>query len=152
MPVPAMMAPRGLLWATMLAVTAAQMDVEVDAPDGKLRCGLVGASTRQCLAIPFAAPPIRDLRWRAPQPVRKWSGVRPATAARPGCIQDNWRKGTPTGQALSEDCARPFRPPPHPQTHWALTLSHPAGLYLNVYSPRTPSKDPRGYPVILWIQ
>ena len=32
-----------------------------------------------------------------------------------------------------------------------LASSHPAGLYLNVYSPRTPSKDPRGYPVILWI-
>ena len=110
-----MMAATGLLWAAMLAVAAAQMDVEVDAPDGKLRCGLVGASTRQCLSIPFAAPPIQDLRWRAPQPVRKWSGVRPATAARPGCIQDNWRKGAPTGQALSEDCAHPFQAPTPPR-------------------------------------
>lgn len=35
--------------------------------------------------IPFAAPPVGDLRWREPQPVQPWSGVRDATAAPPSC-------------------------------------------------------------------
>ena len=33
--------------------------------------------------IPFAAPPVGDLRWRAPQPAAKWDGVRPANPVRP---------------------------------------------------------------------
>ena len=35
--------------------------------------------------IPYAAPPVGDLRWREPQPVQTWSGVRDATAAGPSC-------------------------------------------------------------------
>ena len=38
-------------------------------------------------AIPFAAPPVGDLRWREPQPVAHWSGVRDATQFGPRCMQ-----------------------------------------------------------------
>ncbi|HEX3603926.1 MAG TPA: carboxylesterase family protein [Steroidobacteraceae bacterium] len=37
--------------------------------------------------LPFAAPPVGDLRWRAPQPAAKWSGVRAANAFSSGCAQ-----------------------------------------------------------------
>lgn len=62
--------------------------------------------------IPFAAPPVGDLRWKAPQPVKKWEGVRDAKQYAAGPIQSN-----PSPQ-YSEDC-----------------------LYLNVWSPAKTDKD-----------
>ena len=38
--------------------------------------------------IPFAAPPVGDLRWKKPQPVVAWSGVKKASAYAPACMQD----------------------------------------------------------------
>jgi para-nitrobenzyl esterase len=37
--------------------------------------------------IPFAAPPLGDLRWRAPQPPLAWTGVRTANKFAPSCLQ-----------------------------------------------------------------
>jgi para-nitrobenzyl esterase len=39
------------------------------------------------LGIPFAAPPVGDLRWRAPQPAAAWKGTRAADHFSPSCIQ-----------------------------------------------------------------
>ncbi len=83
------------------------------------------------LGIPFAEPPVGELRWRAPQPPRPWNGARAATAMPPACVQYaspfagvvDIPAGTPTGQ---EDC-----------------------LYLNVYAPSQPSDEP--LPVMFWI-
>ena len=55
--------------------------------------------------IPYAAPPVGDLRWRAPQPVTPWHGVRPATQYGLDCTQ----KPIPgdaaaSGSAFGEDC------------------------------------------------
>src|ERR1051325_7074079 len=36
--------------------------------------------------IPYAAPPVGDLRWRAPQPAAKWSGVRDASKLGHNCM------------------------------------------------------------------
>ena len=47
--------------------------------------------------IPFAAPPVGELRWRAPQPAAKWEGVRKADTFSPTCMQGN-------GSTSSEDC------------------------------------------------
>jgi para-nitrobenzyl esterase len=47
--------------------------------------------------IPFAAPPVGDLRWKAPQPVADWTGIRKADAFGPTCMQGN-------GGGSSEDC------------------------------------------------
>ena len=46
--------------------------------------------------IPFAAPPVGDLRWREPMPVKPWSGVRDASKFGSRCMQ--------SGQDVSEDC------------------------------------------------
>jgi para-nitrobenzyl esterase len=39
--------------------------------------------------IPYAAPPVGDLRWRAPQPAPKWQGVRAANEYGRACMQSN---------------------------------------------------------------
>jgi para-nitrobenzyl esterase len=75
------------------------------------------------LGIPFAAPPVLSLRWKAPQPAAPWSGVLPATTPPPSCGQLNVANGLPQG---SEDC-----------------------LKLNVWTPNPlPSS---GAPVIVWL-
>lgn len=60
------------------------------------------------LGVPFAAPPVGPLRWRAPQPPLPWKGVRQATRFGPMCAQGR------TGQ---EDCLylNIYRPVPGPQ-------------------------------------
>ena len=50
--------------------------------------------------IPFAAPPVGPLRWRSPQPVKPWTGVKQASSFAPGCMQNaglTGRFGAPAG-------------------------------------------------------
>jgi para-nitrobenzyl esterase len=60
--------------------------------------------------IPFAAPPVGELRWRPPQPPASWQGVRKAAAFGPSCIQnvvdarDPWTFEFMTHGEISEDC------------------------------------------------
>src|SRR3989337_1469006 len=46
-----------------------------------------GPGVRLYRGFPFAAPPVVDIRWRAPQPVVPWTGVRAADHFRPACAQ-----------------------------------------------------------------
>lgn len=79
---------------------------EVTTESGKL-LGTTNAdqAVRMFKGIPFAAPPVGDLRWRAPQPAAKWSGVRQADKFGSACLQTNvfgdiyFRDNQP-----SEDC------------------------------------------------
>lgn len=71
--------------------------------------------------IPFAAPPVGDLRWKAPQPPAKWEGVREATKFAPAPMQGG---NPPSGK--SEDC-----------------------LYLNVWTPAKSASDK--IPVMVYI-
>ncbi len=65
--------------------------------------------------IPFAAPPVGDLRWKAPKPAANWEGVRKADEFAPICIQRGGGVGGARNNAkMSEDC-----------------------LYLNVYTRRS---------------
>jgi para-nitrobenzyl esterase len=90
-------------------------------------------AVRSFKGIPFAAPPVGELRWKAPQPVASWDGVRPCTAFGPSPMQ---RKPAPFSmwsreflipdEPISEDC-----------------------LYLNVW---TGAKNTQAkLPVLVWI-
>jgi para-nitrobenzyl esterase len=106
---------------------AAQTPKPVRAQAGLVQ-GTVHDGVTVYLGIPFAAPPLGDLRWRAPQPVASWIGVRQADTFAPGCMQTpivNRSLGI-EAVPVSEDC-----------------------LYLNVW---TPAKSPRDrLPVMVWI-
>src|SRR5579875_3249824 len=59
-----------------------------------------GWGVREYLGIPFAAPPIGELRWKPPQPVVPWQGVRAADRFSPACMQrqlnpnsGSWNRG-----------------------------------------------------------
>jgi para-nitrobenzyl esterase len=54
--------------------------------------------------IPFAAPPTGENRWRAPQPVVAWRGVRDARREAPACIQNDYQWNTHNYDYASEDC------------------------------------------------
>ncbi len=62
------------------------------------------------LGLPYAAPPVGELRWRAPRPVAAWQGRRDATRFGPACYQGVPRPWGPysaeflAGEPLSEDC------------------------------------------------
>src|SRR3954470_3845533 len=80
------------------------------APQARLEAGIVeGKPSRNAdlevyRGIPYAAPPVGDLRWRPPRPVARWTEPRQATAFAPTCEQagDPWPPGALPEQ-MSED-------------------------------------------------
>jgi para-nitrobenzyl esterase len=78
-----------VVWA-MLAVPLA-VCVASSAPQVKTDSGIVegkeDGAVRTFLGIPYAAPPVGDLRWKPPVAAAKWSGVRKATEFGPHCMQ-----------------------------------------------------------------
>lgn len=97
---------------------------------GKLSGTLLDNGVKAYLGVPFAAPPVRQNRWRAPQAVAAWSGVYNADSFKPECVQGlrspsiNHYFGE---EAASEDC-----------------------LYLNVWAPAG-AKAGDKLPVVVWI-
>lgn len=92
----------------------------VKTESGPIR-GTIEEGVRVFLGIPYAAPPVGDLRWKPPQPVASWTQVKEVTAFGPACPQprqDKW--------AFSEDC-----------------------LYLNVWT--AAKKPDVRMPVMVWI-
>jgi para-nitrobenzyl esterase len=70
---------------------------------------VANAAVRAYLGVPFAAPPVGALRWRPPQPVVPWQGVRAATAFGPQCLQPGRSRSSvyyeyAGDQPMSEDC------------------------------------------------
>ncbi|MFD4668265.1 carboxylesterase/lipase family protein [Lentzea sp. NPDC058450] len=85
--------------------------------------GTVTQQARTFGNIPFAAAPVGENRWRDPQPVTPWQGVRDATGVSPRCAQ---AAGLGETESTVEDC-----------------------LYLNVTTPAGTARTPR--PVLVWI-
>lgn len=81
------------------------------AVDGGLIRGTANpqAGVRTYLGVPYAAPPVGELRWKAPQPVPEWTGVRAADRLAPQCLQaarspDSVYAEYAGEQPMSEDC------------------------------------------------
>jgi carboxylesterase type B len=83
---PRLAAPHPAPATARLLASTSQGGPVVRTRDGQLQ-GKVAEGTDQYLGIRYAAPPVGKLRWHAPQPVRPWHGVRPATAYGNRCPQ-----------------------------------------------------------------
>lgn len=84
------MRSRAVAWLATVTVGVASGTLSrVEVNSGVLSCEDVGSRTRQCISVPFAAPPVGSLRWKPPQPPAAWEGVRDASAAaiKPLCLQ-----------------------------------------------------------------
>jgi len=118
------------LAAIFIAQDAMAQDIctaPVKTESGLLK-GADETSTRTCVwrGVPFAAAPIGDLRWKAPQPAKNWGGVREAASWGHRCMQTGLMDKfnvDPSG-AMSEDC-----------------------LFLNIWRPKKDGK----FPVMVWI-
>jgi carboxylesterase type B len=103
------------------SASAASLSLTV-ATDRGLVEGRAKEGVDQFLGIPYAAPPVGDLRWQPPAPAAAWSGVRSATNYGSRCPQS----GADAAPGMSEDC-----------------------LSINVYTP--PRKTGGPLPVMFWI-
>jgi para-nitrobenzyl esterase len=101
--------------------------------------------------IPFAAPPVGELRWKAPQPVAKWDGVRKADAFGAPCVSGPAAGGRGGGGGGGRNAAAPAAAAAQPAP--AAPPREPARsedcLYLNVWTSASSPNDRR--PVMLWI-
>src|SRR5271157_3249271 len=106
-----------ILLAGALSAWAANPADEVTVENGKLQ-GTTNEdhSVRMFKGIPFAAPPVGELRWKAPQPALKWSGVRQADKFGSACLQTNvfgdiyFRDAQPSEDCLTLDIWIPAKP------------------------------------------
>jgi para-nitrobenzyl esterase len=85
--------------------------------------GVVAEGVRTFAGIPYAAPPVGELRWQAPRPMAPWPGVRDAAEPGSPCAQ---KPGEVPNGSVNEDC-----------------------LYLNVTTPATEPRARR--PVVVWL-
>jgi para-nitrobenzyl esterase len=125
--IPWVVSPRRLLLTLLAAaIPALARGATVRIDTGLLR----GAQAHDVVAydgVPFAAPPIGPLRWREPQAVPPWKGVRDATAFAPACLQLGVSMPGEPAPRTSEDCLY--------LNVWAPTGRHRGPLAVMVFIP-----------------
>lgn len=108
-----------LLAASLLASSAFAAAPRATTATGVVEGTLEASGVKSYKGIPFAAPPVGDLRWKAPQPAQKWRGVRKADHFGPRAMQlPLFGDMVFRSDGVSEDC-----------------------LYLNVWTPAKSAKD-----------
>ena len=105
------------------------MDIELSTPAGRLRGRRSADGKVTCfLGVPYAQPPVGALRWRGPQKLAPWSGLRDARQFASACLQR-----------------------PRPRDSLMYFGDEPGGedcLYLNIW---TPTQAAGPWPVMVWI-
>lgn len=122
-----LVARAGFIFLLIATAHAAPRGTIVKLDDGTLE-GAINSGIMSFKGVPYAAPPVGDLRWREPQPVIKWRDTKQALKLGNACIQKPGLSAENGGDpgSLSEDC-----------------------LYLNVWTPTLSSSAK--LPVIVWI-
>uniref|UniRef100_A0A914CFM5 Carboxylic ester hydrolase n=1 Tax=Acrobeloides nanus TaxID=290746 RepID=A0A914CFM5_9BILA len=126
------------LFTLLLAILISRSDSEeldpvVETNYGKLQGFTIDLENNEkadiFLNIPFAKPPVGELRFEKPQPPEPWTAIREAKSYGPACVPHVWSKGA-FGKTndINEDC-----------------------LTLNVYRPNKKSASKNGYPVLVWV-
>jgi para-nitrobenzyl esterase len=92
-----------MVCAAMSAAPAAADSSIVATNAGALR-GQVADNVLSFKGVPFAAPPVGSLRWREPQSVQPWAGVRDASAFAPPCAQAAMGWNDSVAAQSREDC------------------------------------------------
>ncbi len=128
-------------WIALLAVVSVvaalggqSTDPVVSVSGGQVRGASLAGGGAVFKGIPYAAPPVGDLRWRESQPVRPWSGIRDATAFGAPCPQLASQRARVTGNTKGQS---------------AEERSKEDCLFLNVWTPAWPVRS--RLPVIMWI-
>jgi para-nitrobenzyl esterase len=114
-----------LLLLAVLSATAVAVDAGTISTERGKVAGIREGKHLIYRGIPFAAPPVGALRWRSPQPVKAWRGVRAADRFAATCIQPPMTAGATRSQPESEDC-----------------------LYLNIFRLANGARE---LPVLFWI-
>eukprot|EP00039_Didymoeca_costata_P001854 m.55670 g.55670 ORF g.55670 m.55670 type:complete len:549 (-) comp10996_c1_seq4:84-1730(-) len=105
-----------------------------DYPEVKIEGGIIRGMTNinrfseeydEFLGVPFAKPPLANLRFRSPEKPESWDGVLPCLVSKPACAQIKEDEDSIVGE---EDC-----------------------LYIDVYRPTTPRHRNESLPVLIWI-
>jgi para-nitrobenzyl esterase len=109
-----------------IAGSAADSGPTVNVTGGQVRGAILNKGGAVFKGIPYAQPPMGDLRWREPMPVKPWTGVRDATAFGAPCAQIPLPFMPGLAEMSREDC-----------------------LYLNIWTPEWPPQAKR--PVMVWI-
>jgi para-nitrobenzyl esterase len=112
--------------SALLIAIAGSMAGQPVRTDQGLVVGIVKDGVQSWKGIPYAAPPLGALRWRAPQPPAPWSGTKRAERFSHDCMQEPYPgDAAPLGETPDEDC-----------------------LYLNVWAPE---RHTGKLPVMVWI-
>jgi len=121
------LAATGLMLAFSASTYAESLTVKTE--QGKVTGKTINdGKVKAFLGLPYAAPPVADLRWKAPQPPAKWKGERDATKFAAHCAQNHvFDDMVFQDPGPNEDC-----------------------LYLNVYAPAD-ATDKSKLPVMYWI-
>jgi para-nitrobenzyl esterase len=115
----------GWIAAAGAAIGQAALTPIVHAPAGDLQ-GLAVAGVGEFLGIPYAEPPVGELRWRPPRPVARWAAPLQATKFANTCAQP--QRGVFAAPSKTEDC-----------------------LYLNVFAPTAEPAAGARLPVMVWF-
>jgi para-nitrobenzyl esterase len=111
-------------FALLFVTQTACAEALVRTRDGPIQ-GVTESGLAVFRGVPFAAPPVGDLRFRPPQPPVAWTDVRDVSQFAPACMQKGVSMPGETPPEVSEDC-----------------------LYLNIWTPGTEGKR---RPVMIWI-